>query len=92
MNPLENPTLRRLLVGLAGVAAVSLNKKFGLGLEATDIGGVVAIVVSYILGSNANSAIQGAAKAGQAAAVEATPDAIQKAIADAVAKFGEAPK
>ena len=92
MDFISNPSVRRILVTIAGVAAVSLNKKFGLGLEAADIATIGGIVISYILGSNANAAIQGAAKAGQAAAVEATPDAIQKAVADAVAKFGAAPK
>ena len=91
MDFISNPSVRRILVTLAGVAAVSLNKRFALGLEATDILTIGGIVASYILGSNANAAIQGAAKAGQAAAEAATPDAVQKAIADAV-KAAQAPK
>lgn len=88
MSPLEvlkNPTVRRLLVGAAAAATVALNKKFGLGLDATDVMTLGGLALGYILQSGAKDAILGAKQAGADAAAAATPEQIAKAIADAVA-------
>ena len=88
MSPLEilkNPTVRRLLVGVATAATVALNKKFGLGLDSTDVLTLGGLALGYILQSGAKDAIVSAKQAGAEAAASATPEQIQKAIADALA-------
>lgn len=44
----DNPSLKRLAVATAGSAAIALNKKLGLGLDATDIMALAGIVVAFL--------------------------------------------
>ena len=75
----NNPSLKRLGVTVAGSAAIALNKKFGLGLDATDIMTLGGIVVTYLAQS---AVVQKARLAGeQASAAVVTP-------ADAAAVLG----
>ena len=80
----DNPSLKRLAVATAGSAAIALNKKLGLGLDATDIMALAGIVVAFL----AQSAIVQKAKiAGAAAAAAvATPEDAAKALGGAVVK------
>lgn len=70
----DNPSLKRLGVTVAGSAAIALNKKFGLGLDATDIMALGGIVVTYLAQS---AVVQKAKIAGEsaAAAVKTSGDA-----------------
>jgi hypothetical protein len=61
----NNPSLKRLGVTVAGSAAIALNKKFGLGLDATDIMTLGGIVVTYLAQS---AVVQKAKLAGEQAA------------------------
>lgn len=72
----NNPSLKRLGVTVAGSAAIALNKKLNLGLEANDIMALAGIVVTYIAGSN----------------WKAVADAKGKAAADAVTNSADAAK
>lgn len=75
MNPLDNPTLRRLLLTAAGVATVALNKKFALGLEAPELAAIAGMVIASVTGSNwKEAALAKADAAGASAAAQVTPD------------------
>lgn len=75
----DNPSLKRLAVAAAGSAAIALNKKLGLGLDATDVMTLGGIVIAFLAQS---AVVQKAKLAGeQAAAAIVTP-------ADAAALLG----
>ena len=50
---LSNPTVRRLAVTGLTAAIVAGNKKFNLGLDTMDIGGLVTLALGYLLQSAA---------------------------------------
>lgn len=92
MNPVTNPTLRRLIVGLSAIATVALNKKLGLQLEASDVVAIAGLAATYILGSNGAQAVIAHADAKKAEAVAAaTPDDIAATLATVLAKHGLLP-
>jgi len=63
----DNPSLKRLAVAAAGSAAIALNKKLNLGLDATDVMTLGGIVVTFL----AQSAVVQKAKLAGAAASDA---------------------
>lgn len=68
MNFLDNnPSLKRLVIMLGGVAVVAVNKKLGLDLGDLEIGSIATMVVAY-LGQSALKEVQ-LAKVDAAAAV-----------------------
>lgn len=67
----ENPTLKRLAVGVMTGAVVALNKKLGLDLETSDILALVGLAVSMITGSNWKEAKLAGAEAAKAIATTA---------------------
>lgn len=48
----KSGSFRRILALFAGMVVAWANKKFGLGLDATEITGVLATVATYIVTSN----------------------------------------
>lgn len=68
MNFLDNnPSLKRLVIMLGGVAVVAVNKKLGLDLGDLEIGSIATMVVAY-LGQSAMKEVS-LAKVDAAAAV-----------------------
>jgi hypothetical protein len=65
---LSNPTVRRLAVTGASAAVVALNHKLGLGLDTTEIGGLVALAIGYLLQSAATDKARIVSEANAAAA------------------------
>ncbi len=63
----NNPSLKRLVIMLGGVAVVAVNKKLGLDLGDLEIGSIATMVVAY-LGQSAMKEVQ-LAKVDAAAAV-----------------------
>lgn len=70
MDSLMNAGLKRIVVLAIGVAAVALNKKFGLELDATAQGAIASMVIGFLLQSGLKSA---KVEAAEAAAKVATP-------------------
>lgn len=74
MNFLDNnPSLKRLVIMLGGVAVVAVNKKLGLDLGDLEIGSIATMVVAY-LGQSALKEVQ-LAKVDAAAAVNSKQSA-----------------
>jgi hypothetical protein len=74
----NNPSMKRLGVTVAGSAAIALNKKLGLGLDANDILALAGVVVAYLAQS---AVVQKAKLAGeQASAAVVTPADAAKAL------------
>jgi hypothetical protein len=65
---LKNPTIRRLLVFLVGLAVTALHRRFGIELNAEEIVGTVVLVLGYI----GQSAFTDASKTRSDALVEAS--------------------
>lgn len=79
----ENPSLIRKGIGIVAGGLIVANKKYALGLDSTDIMGLVSLALTMIVGSNAKSIFEmvAAAKAGGASDAEAikTPEDADKA-------------
>lgn len=82
---LTNPTVRRLAVSGAAAAVVALNHKLGLGLDTSDIGGLVALALGYLVQS---AAVDRARIITEANAAAATAAAKVVTVADAAAVLG----
>ncbi len=52
MNPDLQSKLLRAGTTVGGMATIALNKKFGLGLDMTDVMALSALIVGYVSGSN----------------------------------------
>jgi hypothetical protein len=50
---LSNPTVRRLAVSGATALVIALNKRLGLNLDVSEVGGLVALVLGYLAQSAA---------------------------------------
>lgn len=76
MNVLENATLRRLLILIVTTVLLAVEKKLGLEIDPTTKGEIAAVVVAYLLASNAKEAAVEKAKAAAGTASEAvtTPE------------------
>lgn len=71
MNVIENASLRRLLIMAVTTALLAAEKKLGLEMDAATKAEIAAVVVAYLLASNAKEAsIEKAKAAGQAAAAK----------------------
>lgn len=77
MNPLADPSNRRLLAMVAGVVATVGNRKLGLDLEPDQVLELLTFLGGYIVASNAK-AIAEARAAGvvAATAVKTLPDVV----------------
>lgn len=65
----KSGSFRRIVAAVVSLGVVALNRKFGLGLQAEEIAGVVVLAVTYLLQSASKEKALGvAAKAGEAAA------------------------
>lgn len=65
---LKQPTIRRLLVFLVGLAVTALHRRFGIELNAEEIVGTVVLVLGYI----GQSAYTDASKTRSDALIEAS--------------------
>jgi XapX domain-containing protein len=73
MNPLTDPSNRRLLALIAGVVTPVLNGKLGLAIPDEQVLGVLGLVAMYIGAGNWKSvALAKAAQAGKEAAAAAS--------------------
>lgn len=70
---MEPDSIKRLIVTVVGVALVTLNGKFGLGLTDAGIATIGAMIASFVVGSNLK-AMSEAKAAGVAAAAGVTAD------------------
>lgn len=79
MNPEEflnkYPSVKRLLVFLGTSAIITLNKKFNLNLDLTDLGMLTSLAAVYLGQSAVVSKAKAAAEAAAVAAIERTPEA-----------------
>ena len=69
-------SLRRVLAVVLGGAIIAMNQKFGLGLDATQIVSIVALVIAYI--------VQSAIRQGRDLKPSGIPAFIQEAIEKAI--------
>lgn len=88
MNPLENPSTRRLLALVAGVVTPILNQKLSLNIPDDQVLAVLGLALAYITGSNWKEAAL--AKA-DAAATQAA-GAVTPTTAAAIVTAAGAPK
>jgi len=84
MNPVENASLRRLVVTLLAPLFVFANSKFGINVSPEVQELVVGLFIAYVLGSNAKEAVIAKAQAaGKAAADAVTADNAAAVVRDA---------
>lgn len=82
----DNGSLRRFILGAAGVAAVAGNHKFGLDLDTTELVTLSGLIATLVLGSNVKE-VQKAKVDAQAEAAAMVPD-----LAAAVAELNKGPQ
>lgn len=82
----DNGSLRRFVLGAAGVAAMAGNHKLGLNLDTTELGMLAATIVSLVVGSNVKEVQKAKAESAAAAAEQLVPD-----LAAAVAELKKGP-
>lgn len=87
MNPLADPSQRRFLALVAGLAAASLNKRLGLDIAPDTLMEMLALVAGYVVAGNAKAIAEaraaGAGAAAQVVTVEQA-NAVLKAAANKV--------
>jgi hypothetical protein len=84
MNPLSDPSQRRFLALVAGLAAAALNKRLGLEIAPDTLMEMLVLVGGYVVAGNAKAIAEANAAGKAAAAGITTPE-------QAAAELGKTP-